>query len=93
MEYIYASLILHKAGKEINEQNVKKILEAAGVHVDENKVKAVVAALHGVDIEQAIKESLTVAPVSEKKETKKEEKKEEKKDDTAAAAGLASLFG
>ena len=76
MEYIYASLILHKAGKEINEANLKKILEAAGVQVDENKLKAVVAALAGVDIEKAIKESASVAPiaVSEKKEEKAPEK-------------------
>ena len=30
MEYIYAAMLLHKAGKEINEQHVKKILDAAG---------------------------------------------------------------
>ncbi|MFH1105606.1 MAG: 50S ribosomal protein P1, partial [Candidatus Aenigmatarchaeota archaeon] len=29
MEYIYASLLLHSAGKGVDEAGVKKILEAA----------------------------------------------------------------
>ncbi len=104
MEYVYAALLLAKAGKEISEENMKNVLEAAGVSVDEAQVKATVAALEGVDIEEVIKEasSMTVAtpaapaageaaaPAEEKKEEKKEE---EKKDDTAAAAGLGALFG
>jgi len=35
MEYIYASLLLHSLGKEINEENLKKIFEALGVQPDE----------------------------------------------------------
>jgi len=96
MEYVYAGMLLHKAGKEINEVNVKKVLEAAGIKVDEGRVKALVAALDGVDIDKEIKEASVIssAPVSVK-ETKevKEEKKEEKKDDKEAAAGLGALFG
>ena len=45
MEYVYSAMLLHRAGKDINEANVKKVLEAAGVNVDEGKVKALVAAL------------------------------------------------
>jgi large subunit ribosomal protein L12 len=101
MEYIYAALLLHSAGKEITEDAVKATLSAAGVEVDDARVKALVAALEGVNIEEAI-EKAAVAPVAaaapatapaeeEVKEEKKEEKKEE---DTAiaAAAGLGALF-
>lgn len=99
MEYIYASMILHEAKQKVTEANVKKVLEAAGVKADEGRVKALVAALDGVDIEQAIKEAavapVAVAPaaVSGAPAAKKEEKKEEKKSEEAAAAGLAGLFG
>ena len=95
MEYIYVAMLLHKAGKEINEANVKKILEAAGIKVEETKVKALVASLDGVDIDRAIKEAVISAPVAEAKpaEHKKEEKKEEVKSTDEAAAGLGALFG
>ena len=33
MEYVYAAVLLHKAGKEINDAAIKKVLEAAGVKV------------------------------------------------------------
>ncbi|MBW2963424.1 50S ribosomal protein P1 [Candidatus Woesearchaeota archaeon] len=104
MEYIYAAMLLHKAGKEINEDAVKKVLEAAGVAVDEARVKALVAALQGVNIEEAVKKA-AVAPVAaapaaggDSGEAKKEEKKgpspeEEKKKEEEAAAGLGALFG
>ncbi|RLE43508.1 50S ribosomal protein P1, partial [Candidatus Woesearchaeota archaeon] len=54
MEYVYAAMLLHKAGQQINEENVKKVLEAAGVKVDEARVKALVAALEGVNIDEVI---------------------------------------
>jgi len=104
MEYIYAAMLLNKAGKEVNEQNLTKVLEAAGIKVDNAKVKSLIAALEGVEIEKVIEENSQVAvaatPVattsssgsSENKEEKKEEKKKE--ESTAdAAAGLGSLFG
>ncbi|OGO88085.1 MAG: 50S ribosomal protein P1 [Clostridiales bacterium GWF2_36_10] len=101
MEYIYSALLLHKAGKQINEEAVKKVLEAVDVKVDDARVKVLVASLEGVDIKKAIEtqQALQVAPaaapVSEKKESKKEEKKPEeaKKADETAAAGLGALFG
>ena len=61
MEYIYAAMLLHKAGKEVNEHNVKAVLTAAGVHVEESRVKALVAALQGVNIDEAIKKAAVVA--------------------------------
>jgi len=94
MEEIYVALLLHKAGKEINEENVKKVLEAVGVKVDETKIKALVASLDGVDIDKAIKEAVVATPVAEAKpaEEKKEEVKEEVKSTEEAAAGLSQLF-
>jgi len=98
MEYIYAALLLHKAGKEINEDNLKKVLEAAGVSVDIAKVKSVIASLEGVNIEEAVKKAVSMPSGGvgeEKKEEKKEEEKkeEEKKSEEEAAAGLGALFG
>ena len=100
MEYVYSALLLHRAGKEVNEANVKKVLEAAGVTADDGKIKALVAALDGVNVDEAIKEA-AVAPVAavaapaggEEKKEAKEEKKEEKKPAADAAAGLGALFG
>ena len=102
MEYVYAAMLLHKAGKEITEDAIKAVLTAAGVTVDEARVKALVAALQGVDIEEAIKKAAVAAPVAaatsaaapvaeEKKEEK--EKVDDKKAEASAAAGLGALFG
>ena len=94
MEYIYSVLLLKNAGKEINEGNIKRVLEAAGIKIDEAKIRALVASLSEINIDEVIKES--VAPVAierkEVREEKREEKKEEKKPEEAAA-GLGSLFG
>lgn len=98
MEYIYAAMLIHKAGKKVDEPTVKKVLEAAGIKPDDARVKALVAALADVNIEKAIAEAAipvaapaptaTIAPAA-----KKEEKKEEKKSEEEAAAGLGALFG
>ncbi len=96
MEYIYAAMLIHKAGKKVDEATVKKVLEAAGVHPDESRVKALVAALADVDIEKAIAEAAVpvAAPVAVvAPAAKKEEKKEERKSEEQAAAGLGALFG
>jgi len=104
MEYVYAAMLLHKAGKEITEESLSRVLEAAGVNVDPIRVKSLVAALEGVDIEEAIK-SPALAPVAapapaagsaeaggEEKEEKKKAEEEEAKEEEALE-GLASLFG
>ncbi len=104
MEYIYAAMLLHKAKQKVDEATVKKVLEAAGVKADDARIKALVAALDGVDIEKAIKETMISAPAapaktaesekpSDKKEEKKESKEEEEKKEEQAAAGLGALFG
>ena len=100
MEYIYAAMLLHKAGKPIDEAGVKKVLEAAGIAPDDARIKALCAALQGVNIDEAIEKAAVaapaapavVAPAEEKKEAKKEEKKEEVSEEKAAA-GLGALFG
>ena len=101
-EYMHAVMLLHEAGKTVDEASMKKVLEAAGAQTDTARIKAVVSALEGVDIEQTIKEAAMAVPVQaaqpagEAKADKAEEKKneeEEKKDEENAAAGLGALFG
>jgi len=107
MENIYAAMLLHKAGKEINEASVTKVLEAAGLTVDAVQVKALVASLSEVNIDEAIKAAPTMmaaAPVAapasgaEAKpaapvEDKKKKAEEEKAKEEAALEGLGALFG
>jgi large subunit ribosomal protein L12 len=100
MEYVYAAMLLHKAGQKVDEGSLKKVLEAAGVKADEAKVKALVAALDGVDIEKVIEETsiaagpAPAAPAADAGDKKEEPKEEKKEEDTASAAeGLGALFG
>jgi len=108
MENIYAAMLLHKAGKEINEKSVTDVLCAAGVTVDPVQVKALVASLSEVNIDEAIKAAptmMTAAPVAaagaaaESKpaaappEDKKKKAEEEKAKEEAALEGLGALFG
>lgn len=95
-------MLLHAAKKEINEENVTKVLSAPGVQVNEARVKAMIAALEGVNIDEALKQAMVpvaapapAASAEAKKEEKKEAKKEEKKEETEAEAlaGLGALFG
>jgi len=55
MEYVHAAILLHRAGKPINEENLTKVLTAAGINADPIRVKALVASLSEVNIEEAIK--------------------------------------
>ncbi len=107
MEYVYAALLLHSAGKEISEDGVKKIVEAAGVTPDEIRIKALVAALEGVDVSKILSQAaampVAAAPAAAAagaapkaagapaKEEKSEEKKEEAEE--AGVEGLGALFG
>ncbi len=100
MEYVYAALLIHKAGGTVNEATVKKVLEAAGAKPDDARLKALVAALQGVNIDEAIKKAavapVAVAPVAAapaKAEESKKKPEDEKKTEEAAAAGLSALFG
>ncbi|MGA3404423.1 MAG: 50S ribosomal protein P1 [Candidatus Bathyarchaeia archaeon] len=97
MEYVYAALLLHSAGGEVSEDNVKKVLTAAGVKAEEPRVKALVAALSEIKIDDALKaaQAIPVAAAPAATEAKKEEKKPEddKKKSEEALAGLGALFG
>ena len=104
MEYIYGALLLHSAGKGVDEAGLTKVLEAAGVSVEAARIKAVVTSLEGVDIEEAMKTAIAApaaaapaaggaAPAEEKKEEAKEEEEEEGPSEEEAMAGLGALFG
>jgi len=101
MEYVYTALLLNAAGKEVKEDSVTKVMEAAGAKPDSARVKALVASLKDVNIEEAIKnaapmQAVAAAPAAggEQKEAKEEKKEEEnKKTEEEAAEGLSSLFG
>jgi large subunit ribosomal protein L12 len=98
MEYIYSAMLLHKAGKSVSDANLTKVLEAAGVQVDEGRIKALVAALKGINIDEAMKAVPVAAPAAapaaeaaEKKPKKEEKPKEEEKPEEVT--GLGALFG
>ncbi len=105
MEYVYAAMVLHSAGKEISEENITEVVKAAGIDADETRVKALIAALEGVDIDEAIKSGQMVAPAAgapsgaakeeakEEKEEEEEEEEEEEASEEEALEGLGSLFG
>jgi large subunit ribosomal protein L12 len=100
-------MLLHKAGKEINEQNLTQVLTSAGIATDTVRVKALIASLAEVKIDEAIKSAPTMmvapatapagaAPAAEakpKEEDKKKKEEDEKKKEEAALEGLGALFG
>lgn len=97
-------MLLHRAGKPINEENLIKVLETAGINADPVRVKALVASLSTINIDEAISSAssfLAVAPApaastaqAEEKpaEEEKKEEEEEKKEEEALE-GLGALFG
>jgi large subunit ribosomal protein L12 len=109
MEYVHAAILLHKAGKPINDESLTQVLTAAGITADQVRVKALVASLAEVNIDEALKSATTFAPVAaapaaapaagkEAKpaaagEDKKKKEEEEKKKEEAAIEGLGALFG
>ena len=100
-------MLLHKAGKEINEDSVTKVLEAAGLTVDTVQIKALVASLSEVNIDEAIKAAPTMMaaapvaapaggeakPAAAPAEDKKKKAEDEKAKEEAALEGLGALFG
>ena len=100
MEYVYAALLLHKLGKDVDEANLSSVVKASGAEVNEAQVKSLVAALADVNIDDAVKAApvavAAAAPAADAAaggEAKKEENKEDPKKEEAAMEGLSSLFG
>ncbi len=102
MEYVYAAMLLHSAGKEINDENIKSVLSASGVEADEARVKALVASLEGVNIDEAIKQAsapvaaapaAAAAPAETAEEAPAEEEETEEEKEEEALEGLGALFG
>jgi len=108
MEYVYAALLLHSAKKEITEEAISEVMKASGIEVDPVRVKALVSALEGVDIEEAISKQVAMAPPAaataaavqpavEEQPTEEEEAKEEEAEEEEAEEsgieGLGALFG
>lgn len=107
MEYIYAALLLHNADKEITEEGVTTVMTAAGLTPDQGRVKALISALSGVDIEEAMAQAQPAyAPVAvaaapapaaaaaapaAAKEEKKAEEKTEEEEEEAEEAGMEGL--
>lgn len=106
MKYVYAALLLHAMGKEVNEENLAKVIQAAGEEPDMVRVKALAAALSEIDVEEILKSAAIASPAAvavpteapapkleeeKKEEGEEEEEKEEKEEE--AFEGLASLFG
>ncbi|MCS6769601.1 MAG: 50S ribosomal protein P1 [Candidatus Caldarchaeum sp.] len=103
MEYIYAALLLHRAGKKVDEEGLKRVVEAAGISPDMSKIKSLAASLSEINIDEVLKQAAAApvataapaaapaasapAPAEKPKEEKKEEEKEE------ALSGLSALFG
>jgi len=103
MEYVYSAMLLHSAGKEVTEDAVTKVLEAAGAKPDAARVKALVASLKDVNIDEAIEKAVVAAPAAapaaasggaaESGAAEEKEEEEEGKTEEEAAEGLGSLFG
>ncbi|MGC9554801.1 MAG: 50S ribosomal protein P1 [Thermoplasmatota archaeon] len=103
MEYVYGAMLLHSAGKEISEDNLKKVLDAAGIDVDDARVKVLTSSLADVSIDEVIAQA-SVAPAAAPaapaaaaaKEEEKEEEAEEKEEEVSeeeVEEGLGALFG
>jgi large subunit ribosomal protein L12 len=101
MEYMYAAMLLHSAGKEISEDAVKNTLTAAGIDADISRIKALVAALAEVDIDEALKAPVfaagaapTATPAAVEEEAAEEEEAvEEEQEEEEDLQGLGALFG
>lgn len=102
MEYVYATLLLHAAKKEISEDNLKRVLEAVGIEVDEVRLKSLVAAIKEINIDEVLK-SATAMPVApavaaagtqeatKPAETKEEEEKKEEEEEKKEALSEEEL--
>ncbi len=103
MEYVYAALLLHNAGKDVTEESITAVLESAGVEVNVARVKALTASLEDIDITEAIEKAAFAAPSAAApaasseapaavEEAAAEEESEEEAEESGME-GLGALFG
>jgi len=99
MQYVYAAMLLHSAGKPVEEASVEAILKATGVEVDSARVKALVASIKNINIDEAIEKAAMVqaapsaAPAGAAEEKHEDSEEDKAKSEEEAAAGLGALFG
>ena len=105
MEYIYSAMLLNSAGAEIDAKSVTKVLKAAGLKTDKGRAEALVAALEGVDIEEAMATAAVAAPAAAvapaasgdesggEAPAEEAEAEEEEVSEEEAVEGLGALFG
>ena len=102
MQYVYGAMLLHAAGKSIDEKGITAVVTAAGAQPDATQVKALVASLEGVNIAEVLAKAeaapvavaASAGPAAGAAAEKKEEKKEEKGvSEEEASQGLSALFG
>ena len=105
MEYIYSAMLLNSAGAEIDAKSVTKVLKAAGLKTDKARAEALVAALEGVDIEEARATAAVAAPAAAaapaasgdesggEAPAEEAEAEEEEVSEEEAVEGLGALFG
>ncbi len=105
MEYVYAALLLHSAGKKVSEEGITAVIKAAGIDVDAVRAKALVSALDGVNIEEAIAKAAFAAPAAAAPaaaaatashaaaEAPKADEKSKEKAEESGMEGLGALFG
>ena len=105
MEYVYAALLLHSAGKEVTDEAITAVVKAAGLEVDTVRAKALVSALEGINIEEAISKAAVTAPApaaapaeeaaapaeGEAEAPKKEKKEKEKEKEKSEESGMEGL--
>ena len=98
MRYVAAALLAAMGGQDVNETNIKKILDVVGIEADSEKLAIVVKELAGKSVEDLIAEGSTklatmpaggggaaAAPAAggaAPAEEKKEEKKEEEPEES-----------
>jgi large subunit ribosomal protein L12 len=104
MEYVYAALLMHSAGKPVTEDTITAVLKAAGLTPDATRAKALVSALEGVNIAEVLQKAplgltptqapaAAAAPAADDKKKKEEEAKKDEKAEESGIEGLSALFG
>lgn len=93
--YVYAALLLSRAGKPITGESIVDVLRAGGIEADPERANRLAQALDGVDMVEVVKNAgiASVEAPSPPPEVKKEEPKpEQQEEDWGIGQGLTDLF-